>query len=276
MTLQQNVSTAIGLRKVRGFIRDTDNLPLVPATQATGTAWPGHVLDGALALTPTLPEPNRVPARGDDRIYYTFNLPPTEGVTGELRLSKLHMAFGAEIAGTKVFGSPPTRKMGLGTEKVGLEKALILYGSRQAIDSEYGSAYFGQQCFQTYIFLNAIATQRPPTMEDQAIGETTYSITGNDSTVDELGTQFTENANGFLQAPFLVVISKDIFHLDAFVGDGVEDEFTLAHTPTATSQTIVSIDGVVQDTGWTETGGVVTFSAAPADGEKIVVEYEHA
>lgn len=276
MTLQQNVSTAIGLRKVRAFIRDTDNLPEVPAGQNTADAYEGYILDGALSLTPTIPEPNRVPARGDDRVYYTFNLPPTEGVTGELRLSKLHMEFGAAIAGTKVFGSPPTRKVGLGHEKIGLEQAVILYGCRQAIDSEAGSAYFGQQCWQVYIFLNAVMTQRPPTMEDQAVGETTYTVTGNDATVDELGVQFTEVANGFTQCPFLVVISRDIFHLDAFVGDGVEDDFTLAHTPTATSQTIVSVDGVVQDTGWTETGGVVTFSAPPSNGAKIVVEYEYA
>ncbi len=275
MTLQQSVSTGIGLRKVRGFLRDTDSLPTVPAGTAIGTAWEGYVLDGALALSPTIPEPNRVPARGDDRIYHTFSLPPTEGVTGELRLSKLHMVFAAAVAGTNVFGSPPNRKVGLATEKVGLEKALILYGCRQAIDSEDGSAYFGQACWVTYIFLNSIAVLRPPTMEDQAIGESVYAVTANDSTVDELGTAFTEVTNGFLRTPFMIVVSKDLFHLDAFLGDNIEDEFTLSHTPTATSQTIVSVDGVVQHSGWSEASGVVTFSAAPADGAKIVVEYEY-
>lgn len=275
MTLQQNVSTAIGLRKVRAFLRDTDSLPEIPAGTAIGTAWEGHVLDGALALSPTIPEPNRVAARGDDRIYHTFSLPPTEGVTGELRLSKLHMAFAAAMAGTKVFGSPPTRKIGLSTEKVGLEKTLIMYGSRQGIDSETGSAYFGQQCWVTYLFLNSTAVLRPPTMEDQAIGESTYAVTANDSTVDELGAAFTEDLNGFTQTPFMVVVSQDQFHLDAFLGDNSETEFTLSHTPTATSQTIVSVDGVVADSGWSETGGVVTFGSAPADGAKIVVEYEY-
>lgn len=275
MTLQQSVTTGIGLRKVRAFIRDTDNLPEVPSGQATADAWEGYVLDGALALSPTIPEPNRVAARGDDRIYHTFNLPPTEGVTGELRLSKLHMAFMAAMSGTKVFGSPPTRKVGLATEKVGLEASLIMYGSRQAIDSESGSVYFGQQCWVTYIFLNSTATARPATMEDQAIGESAYAVTANDSTVDELGESFTEGVNGFTQTPFMVVVSKGQFHLDAFVGDNSEDEFTLSHTPSADSQTIVSVDGSVMDTGWSETGGVVTFVSPPATDAKIVVEYEY-
>lgn len=275
MTTQLATSTSIGVRKVRAFIRDTDNLPEVPAEVATGDPWEGYVLDGSLGLTATIPEPNRVPARGDDRIYYTFNLPPTEGVTGELRLSKLHMEFAAAMAGTKMFGSPPTRKIGLGHEKIGLEQACIMYGSRQAIDSEAGSAYFGQQCWQTYVFLNASLSLRPPAMEDQTVGETIYALTANDATVDELGTQFTEVDNGFTQAPFLVIVSRDRFHLDAFVGDNAETDFTLTYTPVATSQTIVSVDGVVLASGWSETGGVVTFSVAPTAGAKIVVEYEH-
>lgn len=273
--MQQSTTTSIGFRKVRAFLRDTDSLPEVPADVSIGVAWPGYILDGALAMTATVPEPNRVPAHGDDRVYYTFNLPPTEGVTGELRLSKLHMLFASVIAGTKVFGSPPTRKIGLATEKAGLEKSLIMYGCRQAIDSEAGSAYFGQQCWQTYILLNCLATLRPPSMEDQAIGESTYAITANDATVDELGAAFTEAINGFLQAPLLIVISRGIFHLDIFLGDNSETEFTLAHTPASYSQTIVSVDGVVQNSGWSETSGVVTFGTAPGTDAKIVVEYEY-
>lgn len=275
MAIQQSTTTGIGLRKVRAFLRDTDNMPEVLAGIATGTKWEGYVMDGALAMTPTIPEPNRVPARGDDRIYYTFNLPATEGVTGELRLSKLHMQFAAAIAGTKVFGSTPTRKLGLATDKVGLEKAVIMYSCRQGIDSEEGSSFFGQQCWQTYVFLNAIATLIPPTQEDQAVGESRYSVSANDATVDELGRQFTEDLNGFTQSPFLVVVTRDIFHLDVFLGDNAEVDFTLAHTPTATSQTVVSIDGVVQHTDWSETDGVVTFVAAPGTDAKVIVEYEY-
>lgn len=277
MAVQQSTTTGIGLRKVRAFLRDADNMPDVPATIGIGTAYEGYILDGALSLDATIPEPNRVSARGDDRVYHTFNLPPTEGATGELRLSKLHMAFAAAMAGTKVFGSTPVRKIGLGHEKIGLEKPVIVYGSRQGIDSETGSAYFGQPVWQTYFYLNATLTLRPPTLEDQAVGETVYTMTGNDSTVDELGTQFTEAVNGFTQAPFLIIITRNRFHLDAFLGDNSETEFTLSYTPSSDTESklIVSVDGVVQDSGWTHTAGVVTFSSAPAEDAKILVEYEY-
>lgn len=279
MATQQATSTGIGLRKVRAFLRDSDSLPEVPADVAVGDPYEGYVMDGALSLSVTLPEPNRVPARGDDRVYYTFNLPPTEGATGELRLTKLHMPFAAAIAGTKVFGSPPVRKIGTGTEKVGLEKQTIMYGCRQGIDSEYGSAYFGQPVWQTYILLNALNTLRPSTLEDQTVGEQLYSVTANDSTVDELGQTFTEAVNGFLQAPILVVITRNMFHMDVFLGDNAETEFTLTNTPSADTEStiMVSVDGVVlTPTGnWSHSAGVITFDAAPADGAKIVVEYEY-
>ena len=279
MATQHSVSTGIGLRKVRAFLRDSDSLPEVPATVAIGTAYEGYVLDGALSLNVAVPEPNRVPARGDDRVYYTFNLPPTEGATGELRLSKLHMYFASAIAGTNVFGSPPVRMVGVATEKVGLEKQVIMYGSRQGIDSEYGSAYFGQPVWQTYFMLNSLLTLRPPTLEDQAVGETVYAVTANDSTVDIMGQAFTELVNGFLQSPMLIVVTRNMFHLDAFLGDNAETQFTLTHTPSSDSESVilVSVDGVVlTPTGnWSHSAGVITFLAAPASAAKIVVQYEY-
>jgi len=279
MTTPRNeISTGIGLRHVRVALRDTDARIDVPAGQAVGAAYNGLRVSGALALTVTLPDPNRVPARGDDRVYYTFSLPPTESPTGELRVSKTNMDVMAMLTDTKVWGTSPVRKIGMATDKQGLEPNCILWGSRQAIDSDPDSALFGQQVWQTYIFLNALAVPKPAAMEDQNVGEVTYAVTGNDNTVDELGVQFSVGTNGFTRSPYVMVVTVGRFMLDAFVGDGSEDEFELSQGELyAGGVLVVAVNGVelTLTTDYTVADNVVTFVAPPADGAKIVVEYEY-
>jgi len=269
------VSTGIGLRYVRVALRDTDNKIKVPTLQTPGLGYQGQRIGGAEALTITIPDPQKVPAKGDDRIYYTFQLPPTEGVTGELRVTKTNMAVLALLQGALVTGSPPNvKKIGLATDLQGLEKAVVLWGSRQGIDSDEESVYFGQQLWQTYFLLNAQAVVKPAPMEDATVGETTYSITANDAGVDELGVAFTEILNGFTKAAYLMIVTKGRFGLDAFVGDNSEDEFVLSHTPTADSVTLVTKDGTIASSGWALSGNTITFNPAAGTGVKVMVEYE--
>jgi len=274
---QQEVSTGIGLRRVRVALRDTDGVIKVPAGTTVGTAYQGLRISGALAMTITIPDPQRVVARGDDRTYYTFQLPPTEGPTGELRVSKTSTDIIELLTGTIQFGSPPVRKVGLATDAQGNEPAIVLWGSQQAIDSEEGSEYFGQQIWRTYMLFNALAALRPATMEDAVVGEFVYSLASNDAPVDELGTAFALVTHGFTKAPFALIVTKGKFGLDAFLGDGTQTTFTLSHVPSVAGVTIVAVDGVVKQetTDWSEANGVITFVTEPADGAKILVEYEY-
>ncbi len=275
---RNEITTGIGLRHVRVALRDDDGTIQVPAAIAIGTAYPGLRISGAQALTLNVPDPQRVTARGDDRAYYTFNLPPTETPTGELRVSKTNGPVIAMVTGTKLFGSPVLRKkMGLATDRQGLESAVVMWGSRQGIDSEDGSVYFGQQIWQTYIILNALSTMRPATMEDATIGLVNFAVTANDATVDELGVLFTTDANGFTKSSYLLVITLNQFMIDAFLGDDSEDEFTLSQTPINAASLQVSLDGVmlVLTTDYTLSNDVLTMVLAPGDGSKIIVEYEY-
>lgn len=270
-------TTGIGLRHVRVAVRDADGTPQVPTGTAAGTAYPGLRISGAQALTVTIPEPQRVTARGDDRTYHTFQLAPTDSPSGELRVSKLDTAVIALLSSTKEWGQSPVRKSGVATDKQGLESAVFMWGSRQAIDSDEDSAYFGRQVWQTYLFLNALVAIRPAAMEDQAVGEVTYSIAANDSTVDEFGTQFSEATNGFTRCPFLIFMTDGQYMIDTFVGDNSETEFTLSQTPMTDAIVTVAVDGVVKTvtSDYTITDGVVTLLVTPATGAKIVVEYEY-
>jgi len=270
------ITTGIGLRRVRIALRDTDGTILVPAAQAVGVGYQGIPVGGALAFTLTVPDPQRVTARGDDRAYYTFQLPPTDTPSGELRVSKTSSPVIALLSGTSVFGTSPIRKIGFATDKQGDEKAIILWGTRQAIDSDENSINFGQQVWQTYILLNSLATVRPAAMEDAAIGELTYSIAANDSAVDEFGDPFTVLVNGFTKSPYIMVVTPKKLGIDAFVGDNSETVFTLSNAVTYYTAGGVEVyfDGVIQPSGWTCTAGVITFAPAPGTGVKVIAEYQ--
>jgi hypothetical protein len=275
---QNVITTGIGLRHVRLAVRDADGTIEVPAGQTIDEAYAGVQIEGALALTLTVPDPQRVTARGDDRAYYTFQLPPTDLPSGELRVSKTNMAAVALLSGTKEFGSPPVRKVGFATDKQGDEPAIVMWGSRRGIDSETGSAYFGQQIWQTYVLLNALATVRPAAMEDAGVGEFTYALVSNDASADEFGTIFTEAVHGFTTGPFVMVITVDKFFLDAFVGDGAQVTFDLTSTPSANDLNIVAVNGVVKadPADYSISGNTITFTAAPAADAKIIAEYTYA
>ena len=270
---RNQISTGIGLRHVRVALRDTDNMIAIPAAVADATAYAGIQIKKTLALTPTIPEPNRVPARGDDIAYHTFALPPTETPSGELRVSKADTAAIALISSTTAWGSPTFRKVGLATDKQGDESDLMMWAYREAIDSEEGSVYFGQAIWQTYILLNALATPRPASMEDQNVGEFLYALTCNNSTRDELGVAFSTGVNGFTKAPILMIVTKDKFWMDAFRGDGIETDFTLTKAGylSTVDPVLAYIDGVSYS--FTNTAGVIKFGSAPADGAKILIEY---
>jgi hypothetical protein len=280
MAGRNEISTGIGLRHVRVALRDTDSIIALPSGWAHNAVYNGLQVGGALALTVTIPDPNRVQAQGDDRAYHTFNLPPTETPTGELRVSKTAMDVIALLTGTKVFGASPVRKIGLATDQQGLEPAIVLWGSRQAIDSDGDSAYFGNQIWQTYIFLNALAAPKPAAMEDQNVGEVTYAVSANDSAVDEQGVSFAVLTHGFTKAPYVMITTLGKFMLDAFTGDGSTADFTLSQaTLHSGGQVVVAVNGVVKTvtTHYTVSGNVITFTGGniPAHESKVIVEYEY-
>jgi len=271
-------TTGVGLRHVRVALRDTDGTIKVPSGTTPGVAYAGLQIQGAEALTISVPDPQRVTARGDDRPYYTFQLPPTDMPSGELRVSKTDKDVIALLTDTKVFGSAPFKKIGVATNKQGEEPIIMLWGYREAIDSNDDSAYFGTRVWDTYILLDCEAALRPASMEDSAIGEFSYAISGNDASVDEFGTSFTEAIHGFTKCPYLVVTSPYKFWMDAFLMDGIETELTLSKTPVASGSVInVAVNGVValETTDWAYAAGVITLVAAGDDGDKVIVEYDY-
>jgi hypothetical protein len=275
MTDTNKQVTPVGLQHVRVALRDTDGTIKVPAGQPVATAYAGLQVSGATALSVKIPKPQSVPAAGDDRIYYTFQLPPDAAVEGELKTTKENVEVHALVTGTNAWGSDPIRKIGFATDVQGDEPPLFMWGRRRGVDSRPGSANFGQKCWEMWLFLNALATPSPESAEKGKIGEQTYSVVANDSSTDEHGEAFTLATNGFTAAPFVKIITQGKPMIDAWVGDESETEFNLSEStgPLAGTTPEVYVDGV-RDFTAVVAAGVVTL-LAPQNGKKIICLYEY-
>lgn len=273
-------TTGVGLRRVQIFVRGTDGTPQSQGSPAAGVAYGGERISGANALTLNVPEPQRVTATGDDKPYHTFNLPPTENPSGELRVSKTNMDAIAILTSTLEFGCTSMRRIGFATDKVGEEEAMMFWGSREAIDSEEGSVYFGQRVWQTYFVFNAKVSIAPAAMEYATIGEFLYRLSANPSTLDQFGDAFSEATNGFTRASYAMMVTLYKYWLDVFDGSGGgagSDEYTLTwdgELPTSGGVINVYVDGAM--VAYTEAAGVVTLDDGdPGADAKVVIEYTY-
>lgn len=272
------IATGIGLRHVRIAPRDEDNgTMLLPTGHSVGTVYPGIQLSGAATLTLTPPEPERVTARGDDQVLWTFHLPPTEGWAAELTCSKFDLPAIAMITGVKMWGDATLFEgLAMGTDREGLEVDLVLWGQRKAVDTDPDSQTYGAEVWEAWEVLCCKMTALPPSKEQSTVGETRYSITMQKVTTRIVGEPFTEADHGCTKAVLFPVIAKTgkIFY-DYDIGDGVVVAYVLSHTPTSATDCYVYVNGVETAAGWTLDVGTktVTFTVAPTDGDILAFMY---
>lgn len=276
--MAHNQSTGVGLRQVYIAQRDDDGAIKILGSPAVGTAYAGVRAARARALTVTPADPQRIYARGDDVNYTVFTEAPTETPSGELRTQQSDTDLIELITGVTDFGSGNMTMVPLSTEKLGTEDPVIIWGSRKAIDSS--AAGLGTRVWETYILLNCSVSAKPPTMEDAQIGEFVWTIALSSSTVDHFGRTFSILVHGCTEAAYILVKTRYKFFLDAFEGDGSETEFTLSKGAstiynTATSPVNVFVEGVKTTPASVSSAGVVTLSSPPANGAKVVVQYEY-
>lgn len=273
-----NITTGIGLRHVRiGLRNTTTGIMVMESGHVVGTPYAGIQLSGAATLTLTPPEPERVPARGDDRVYHTFHLPPTEGWTAELVCSKQDNVAIAMMTATATWGEAALFEgVAMGTDKEGDEPALVFWGQRKGVDTEPGAATYGATIWEAFEVLSARMTPMPPSKEQSAVGESRYAITMQQVARRIVGETFTEVGHGCTKATYFQVVSAPgkLFY-DFDVGNAVQTEFVLSHAPTSATDIYVYDAGVEEPAGWTldVPTQTVTFVAAPADTNSLCFMY---
>lgn len=273
-----DITTGIGLRHVRIGLRDDDDGVMArPSDHVVGAVYPGIQLSGASTLTLNPPEPERVTARGDDRVYHTFHLPPTEGWTAELVCTKQDVPAVALMTGVVAWGEAALFEgVAMGTNKEGDEPNLVMWGQRRAVDTDPDSATYGAEVWEAWEICSCKLTPMPPSKEQSTVGETRYAVTLQQAATRITGEAFTETDHGCTKATLFPIVSKPgkVFY-DFDEGDAVTLAYVLTHTPTAADEYYVYVDGTEEPAAGTldTATKTFTFDAAVDDGDPIVFMY---
>lgn len=274
------ISTGVGMRFAAVFLLDEDDGGIaVPSGQAVDDGWGGYTVSGVEALTLSMPEAQRIAARGDDAVFYTFTLPPTESLTGSLRVAKDDLDVQAALSGVERFGSSPWPRVLLGSDQQGYEPSIIIHGQQRAINADKSSPYFGQTVWRNYFLLNATGQLQPAGMEDQQVTTVQYSLACNQSTRTIFIEEIDDTTHGCQAAAMMKMITLGRLRLNAFVGDGTTTDFVLSTTETLRSSGTfeVWVNGVQDATATLdEATKTISFTSAPAADAKIIVAFELA
>lgn len=273
MPAPSGISSGVGFRNAKIFQLDASGYPAATAT----TAYNGTLVSGARALTINMVEPRRINYLGDDGVIDIDQLPALEADSGELRTGKLNFVLDAILTGQKQFTVGEASLFLSATEKRGFEAQVALMGYRQAKETDPTSSYYGQRVWQFVIMPKVQLIPRYSGWTENP-EENMYSLIPAKVSKHLWGTSFGEATEGALLAQMVWGKSFNKPQLVAFKGDGVEDEFLFPATAQAVSTAKITVwkNGTIQTVGITKAVTGVTFTAAPASGDMVVVFYETA
>jgi hypothetical protein len=267
MAAPTGVQLTVGLRRATIFELDANGYPA-----ATGTSpYEGLEIIGPKAFTLTAPDMRKISHVGADRVLATDFLPPTEGVTGELRVAAHDTPVRAALTGVADSVVGESRLMPWVTDEQGNEPVVGALCFQQALDA---STKLRQYRF--YIIPRTKAIPQPSSMDENA-AEVRFQLDPNPSTVHLWGTALTVGSEGVLEAAFHEGMCAGRPNIVAWKANGSEDEFLFPVSKPALSAGVVEVwdNGVLKTTGITVTTTKVTFDSPPTSTHIIVAFYEY-
>lgn len=274
--------TAAGFRHARFYGVDIYGLPEDPAWGAADTAYNGMHLEGAKALTITVPDAQIITHTGDDGVLGTDMLPPNEAVTGEARTGMTNFDVDALFQNVNVIAHGEMEGIGMSTSQQGLEPDLVLLAYRQA--TKQGGVQKGGRCWLQFLLPLVQVFTKTAGAEEGAADENTYTVQPRIVSAYPWGIAFTIGVEKFVTTPLIRYFSDFRPHLAVWKGDAAEliFDFTTGFIPATVPKVKVfhwvAATGVSTDVTATvtTTTTAITFAAAPAAGDKVVAHYEIA
>lgn len=268
MTAPTERTLNYGLRYASVFELDANGYP-----KATGTtAYEGVQFKGSTAFELNIPDARKLTGLGEDGITQVVYLPPQEGADGRLNVEAADPTLAALLDGTKVLTVGEASAVGIATNKQGFEPrvGLLLYQAAKGLDT-------GKTYWHSFILPSAQVVRKSPGMSaDKAV--TQYQVAPNRVRKHLWGVQFSNAAEGFLEAQILEFWSNYPLRIASFLGDGSTTAFNFPTDYPAVSTDGIKVwkNGVEVTSGITKTVTGVTFTTAPANGDVIVVLREIA
>jgi hypothetical protein len=250
----------------------------LPAAPSGGLVYEGVHVTGVKELTITDPEPQRIQHVGDDRVFATDILPPTDAISGSLSVGKVNDALDAVLTGQSSYTIGEAKGFAIGTNKRGYEAQVGMLLFRQSQDTTPGSTTYGKRYWESRIIPKARVVPLEGAMN--ASPETrAYSIYPNIVTAHLWGTALASGTEGCTEMQMERLVTEYPPRLVAFNAEAAQVEFLFDTDEAAVSTDkihAVWVDGVIQTSGITKATTKITFTSAPGAGKLVVVLYETA
>jgi hypothetical protein len=270
MTNTSGKQLAVGIRRAVIFELDTNGYPAASGT----TAYEGIEVAGPKAFTLTVPDARKITHVGNDRVLALDYLPPTEGVSGELRVASNDMVAKAAVAAVNTFNIGESTLMPWATDQQGSEVDAGLLLFQQSLDTTSKL-----RRWKFYLVPKARVLPMPASMDENP-AEDRYSIAPNPSTTHLWGTALASGTEGATEMALAEGMAEGKPNVVAFKANGSATIFLLptAKPATGTAKMKVWDNGVVKTVG----GGLasltvttITFTVAPTANHIIVCWYEY-
>ncbi len=149
MTAPSGMAASVGFKNCRIYALNAYGVPAATST----TPYMGARITAARALEITHPEARRVTYFGDDYVFMIDRLPPTETISGVLRIGKQDLTVDSELSGVNLFTLNDAQGMLVASNQQGYEPLVGMFGYQQGGegDSTLGALY-GSRVWRSLFF----------------------------------------------------------------------------------------------------------------------------
>lgn len=267
------IASGAGLRHVRFWLVDVDGFP--SGSQSGSDGYSGRRLEGVKTFQANVPDVQPIRHTGDDRVFAQDHLPPTELETATITTGKTNLIVDAELSGIEIETLGDMQILGYGTDQQGFEEQVIVYGWRQALNTEEGSADFGTRQYITTIYNSCRLTPKGGQMSEGAADENSYNLTPTPTTKKIWGEEFDADTLGYSTAIKTVLITDNPIMIERFDAPGGVTTFLLDFAPITAAKTKAFVDGTATTVASVNVSAkTATLSPAPSAAAVVVIVYE--
>lgn len=273
MTTAAKISSGSGLRRLDYFLQDTLGYPTGDESGADG--YDGTRLSGVKGFVPTVPDVVTIQHTGDDVTFAQDYFAPSELPTATITTGKTNLTTDSELAGTLVQTIGEAQMGVMTTDIDGQEPDVIVQTSRQALDTDPASAYYGKRRWNCDFYPISRVVPKAGSADYQSDDTNNYNVIQTKASRTPWGIPLSTANNGATEAVRLRFISEYPMRLERWTGDGTIDEFNLAMTPISVAKTQVWTNGTAATVSAVNTStDTFTLSAPAGDGAIVVALYE--
>lgn len=269
MTAANGKQLPVGLRSVTLFALTEAGYP---AGNSHLTPYEGISFVAPKAFNLTVAQPRKITHTGADGVVGVDFLPPTEGVSGELRVADYRHDIHALVTGIAAGTVGEASEIAHATSKQGYEPVIGGVFYQQSLD-----LVSGLRRWRTIVIPKMICIPQPASFADSA-QDVVYQIAPLVSTMRMWGDTLVLGTDGYSHAQFFEYMSEKPLKPIAFEGNGSATAFSFPTGAQAAAVAKVAVfrNGVAESAGVTVATDDVTFTTAPADGDNITIFYEVA